>query len=96
MLTDHPRDELPMHWLAALDAVAEACSAERATSAPTRLVARRLQGAGGSHTARTLLRMLHRHGYLASIQNDQEGEPVRWTLTAAGRRARSTALISQP
>ncbi len=96
MLTDQDhRDELPMHWLAALDAVAEACSAERAASAPTRLVARRLHGAEGSNTARTLLRTLRRHGYLASIQ-DQEGAPVRWTLTAAGRHARSTALIRQP
>jgi hypothetical protein len=97
MLTDQdPRDELPKHWLAALDAVAAACSAERVASAPTGLVARRLHGADGSHTARTLLRMLRRHGYIASIQNNQEGAPVRWTLTAAGRHARSTTLIRQP
>jgi hypothetical protein len=97
MLTDQdPRDELPMHWLAALDAVAEACSAERTASAPTGLVARRLHVADGSHTARTLLRMLRRHGYLASIQTNQEGAPLRWKLTAAGHHARSTAPIRQP
>ncbi len=96
MLTDQdPRGELPMHWVAALDAVAEACSTERDASAPTGLVARRLHGADRSHTARTLLRMLRRHGYLASVQNE-EGAPVRWTLTAAGRHARSTAVIRQP
>ncbi len=97
MPTDQdPRDGLPMHWLAALDAVAEACSAERAASAPTGLVARRLHGADGSNAARTILRTLRRHGYLASIQTDQAGAPLRWTLTAAGRDARSTALIRQP
>ena len=46
-------------------------------------------------TARTLLRMLRRHGYLASIQDGEDGAPLRWTLTAAGRCARSKALIRQ-
>lgn len=45
---------------------------------------------------RTLLRTLRRHGYLASIQNGEDGAPLRWKLTAAGRRARSNALIRQP
>ncbi len=97
MLTDRdPGDALPMHWLAVLDAVADVCAAERTGSAPTRLVARQLHGADGSHTARTLLRMLRRHGYVASIENEEERAPLRWTLTAAGRHARSTALIRQP
>jgi len=97
MLTDRdPGGGLPVHWLAALDAVADACAAERAASAPTGLVGRRLHGADGSHTARTLLRMLRRHGYLASIQDEEEGAPLRWTLTAAGRHARSKALMRQP
>ena len=96
MLSDRdPGDGLPVHWLAALDAVAEACAAERAANATTRLVARRIHRADGSHPARTLLRVLRRHGYLASIQDGEEGAPVRWTLTAAGRRARSKALMRQ-
>ena len=90
-----PGDELPVHWLAALDAVAEACAAQRTASAPTRLVARRLHGADVSHMARTLLRMLRRHGYVSSIRDEEEGAPLRWTLTVAGRQARSTALIRQ-
>lgn len=97
MSTDRgPRAELPVHWLAVLDAVADACAAERTASAPTGLVGRRLHGADGSHTARTLLRMLRRHGYLASIQDEEEGAPVRWTLTAAGHHARSKELMRQP
>ena len=96
MLTDRgPGDELHVHWLAALDAVADACAAERAASAPTGLVGRRLHGPDGSHAARTLLRMLRRHGYLAGIQNEEEGAPLRWTLTAAGHHARSKALTRQ-
>jgi hypothetical protein len=91
-----PGAGLPVHWLAALDAVADACTAERAASAPTGLVGRRLRDADGSHTTRTLLRMLRRHGYLASIQDEKEGAPLRWTLTAAGRHARSKALMRQP
>jgi hypothetical protein len=90
-----PGDALPVHWLAVLDAVAEACAAERAASATTRLVARRIHTADGSHPARTVLRVLRRHGYLASIQDGDEGAPLRWTLTAAGRRARSKALVRQ-
>jgi hypothetical protein len=71
MLTDRDhRAELPVHWLATLHAVADACAAERAASGPTGLVGRRLHGADGSHTG-TLLRMLRRHGYLASIQNEE-------------------------
>jgi hypothetical protein len=97
MLTDRDaRAELPAHWLAALDAVADACAADPSASAPTGLVGRRLHGADGSHTARTLLRILRRHGYLASIPNEEEGAPLRWTLTASGHDARSTALIRQP
>ncbi len=96
MLADRePGDALPVHWLAALDAVAEACAAERAASAPTGMVARRIHPPDGSHPARTLLRVLRRHGYLASIQDGKDGAPLRWTLTAAGRRARSNALIRQ-
>lgn len=91
-----PADGLPAHWLATLDAVAHACAAERAASAPTGLVARRLRAAAGPHTARALLRMLRRHGYLATIQGAEEGAPRRWTLTAAGRHARSEALMRQP
>lgn len=97
MLADrNPGDGLPVHWLAVLDAVSRACAAERAASAPTGLVARRLPGAHGPHMTRTLLRTLRRHGYLASIQNGEDGAPLRWKLTAAGRRARSNALIRQP
>jgi hypothetical protein len=96
MPKERDHDEgLPVHWLAVLDAVADACSAEGAAGAPTRMVAFRLHGADGSHTARTLLRMLRRHGYVSSIQNEEQGSPLRWTLTAAGRHARSTALIRQ-
>lgn len=91
-----PGGALPVHWLATLDAVADACARERAAGAPTGLVARRLHDAEGSHTARALLRMLRRHGYVSSIRNDQAGAPLRWTLTAAGRQARSTALIREP
>jgi hypothetical protein len=90
-----PDDGLPAHWLEALDAVAQACAAERAASAPTPLVAHRIHGADGNHSARTLLRVLRRHGYLASVQHGEEGAPLRWTLTAAGRRARSNALVRQ-
>jgi ribosomal protein S8 len=91
MLADRePGDGLPVHWLAALDAVAEACAAERAASARTRSVACRIHTANGS---RSLLRVLRRHGYLASIQDGNEGAPLRWTLTAAGRHARSNALM---
>lgn len=96
MLADRgPGDRLPLHWLAALDAVVDACAAERAAYAPTGLVARRLHGAEGPHTARTLLRILRRHGYLTSIQNGEDGAPLRWTLTAAGRRARAEALMRE-
>jgi hypothetical protein len=90
-----PGDGLPTHWLAALDAVADACAAEHAASAPTGLVARRLHGANGPHAARTLLRALRRHGYLESIQDGEEGAPLRWTLTTAGGHARSKALTPQ-
>jgi hypothetical protein len=94
MLADRdPDDGLPVHWLAALNAVAEACAAERAASATTRLVARRIHTADGAHSARTLLRVLRRHGYLASTQDGEEGAPLRWALTPAGRRARSKALM---
>jgi ribosomal protein S8 len=81
--------------MAALDAVADACAAEQAASAPTGTIARRIHRPDGSHPARTLLRVLRRHGYLASIQDGEDGTPLRWTLTAAGRRARSNALIPQ-
>ena len=96
MLADHdPGDGLPVHWLAALEAVAQACAAGRAASATTPLVARRIHTADGSHPARTLLRVLRRHGYLASVQNGEEGAPLQWTLTATGHRARSNALMRQ-
>jgi hypothetical protein len=88
-----PGDGLPAHWLEALDAVAEACAAQRAASAPTGLVAHRIHGADGNHSARTLLRVLRRHGYIASVRHEEDGAPLRWTLTAAGRRARSNALV---
>jgi ribosomal protein S8 len=94
MLADRdPGGELPLHWLAALDAVADACATERTASAPTRLIARRLHGADGSHMARAVLRMLRRHGYVSSIQNIEQGAPIRWTLTAAGRDARVASAI---
>src|SRR5262245_19501987 len=94
MLADRdPVDGLPVHWLAALDAVAEASAADPAASATTRLVARRIHTADGSHPARTLLRLLRRHGYLASIQDAEEGAPLRWTLTADRHHARSNALM---
>jgi hypothetical protein len=96
MLADRDHDDgLPVHWLAALDAVADACAAERVTSAPTGLVARQIHGANGTHPARTLLRVLRRHGYLATIKDREEGAPLRWTLTAAGRRARWDAPMRQ-
>jgi hypothetical protein len=91
-----PGDGLPAHWLAALDAVAEACAAERSASAPTGRVAHRIHGADGNHSTRTLLRVLRRHGYLDSVQHEEQGAPLHWTLTAAGHRARSNALVRQP
>ena len=93
--TGNRATDCPCIWLAALDAVAEACAAERAASATTRSVACRIHTANGSRSARTLLRVLRRHGYLASIQDGKEGAPLRWTLTAAGRHARSNALMRQ-
>jgi hypothetical protein len=96
MLADRaPGDGLPTHWLAALDAVADACAAEHTTSAPTGLVARRLHGGNGPHAARTLLRALRRHGYLESTDDREQGAALRWTLTTAGDRARSKAPTHQ-
>jgi hypothetical protein len=80
--------EVPASWLAVLDAVAEACAAERIDYAPTDVVSRRIRSADGSRKARTLLRLLRRRGYVCARPNSKDGAPVRWALTSAGRSLR--------
>lgn len=80
---------VPDSWLAVLDAVAEACAAERIDFAPTDVVARRIRFAHGSGRARALLRLLRRRGYVCARPNSKDGAPVRWALTAAGRSLRT-------
>jgi hypothetical protein len=81
-----PGDGVPEHWLTVHNAVDAACAAEQADSAPTGHIARRLR-ASGSPPARTLLRVLRRRGYVHTIQDADDGAPLRWGLTAAGRAA---------
>lgn len=75
-------------WLAVLDAVAEACAAERANSASTRRVSLRIQGVNRSK-ARALLRVLRRRGYVDTMGESVDGAPLRWALTPAGRSVRT-------
>lgn len=79
---------VPDSWLVVLDAVAEACAAERVDYAPTDLVSRRIRSADGSRKARTLLRLLRRRGYVCARPNSEDGAPVRWALTSAGQSLR--------
>jgi hypothetical protein len=78
-----PHIGLPAHWQAVIDAVEDACSSARSGSATTGLVARRLSGLHGS--PRTLLRVLRRRGYVQTLTETADGDPIRWTLTPAGR-----------
>jgi|SRR5206468_8897897 hypothetical protein len=80
---------VPDRWLVVLDALAEACAAERTDSAPTDLVSRRIRSADGSRTARTLLRLLRRRGYVRARPNSRDGAPARWALTSAGHALRT-------
>ena len=80
---------VPDRWLVVLDALAEACAAERADSAPTDLVSRRIRSADGSGTARTLLRLLRRRGYVCARPTSGDGSPVHWALTSAGDSLRT-------
>jgi hypothetical protein len=80
---------VPDRWLAVLDALADACAAERADSATTDLVSRRIRHANGSRTARTMLRLLRRRGYVSTRPNSGDGSPVRWALTASGKSLRT-------
>jgi hypothetical protein len=81
---------VPEQWLAVLDAVAEACAADRASSASTGGISLRVRGANG-RTARTLLRVLRRRGYVCTTGASVDGAPLHWALTAAGRALRTTA-----
>jgi hypothetical protein len=80
---------VPDSWLLVLDAVAEACAAERIDYVPTDLVSRQIRSANGSRKARTMLRLLRRRGYVCAIPNSRDGAPVRWALTSAGRSLRT-------
>jgi hypothetical protein len=80
-----PHIGLPAHWQAVLDAVEDACSSARSDSATPGLIARRLPGLNGSRTPRTLLRVLRRRGYVRTLTETAAGDPIRWTLTPAGR-----------
>lgn len=75
---------VPQQWLAVLDAVAEACAAEHASAASTGHVSARITGVN-RHTARTLLRLLRRRGYLDTTGLPGDGVPLQWALTPAGR-----------
>src|SRR5258708_1583318 len=82
-------------WLAVLDAVAEACAAERANSASTKRVSLRIQGVNRGK-ARTLLRVLRRRGYVHTMPESVDGAPLRWALTPAGRSVRTRRRRMQP
>lgn len=83
-----PDARVPDSWLAVLDALADACASERTDSAPTDLVSRRVRYANGSGTARTMLRLLRRRGYVRASPQSGDGRPVRWALTPAGQSLR--------
>jgi hypothetical protein len=83
-----PGTAVPEEWLAVLDAVAEACAAEHARSASTGRVSVRISGVN-RHTARMLLRLLRRRGYLDTAGVPGDGAPLHWTLTPAGRSLRT-------
>ena len=74
-------------WLAVLNAVSEACAADSAGSASTRRVSARIRG-GNTRSARALLRVLRRRGYVRTAVGAEDGAPVLWALTAAGREVR--------
>ncbi len=89
MVTDlDTHSSVSEQWLNVLDAVADACAAERANSAATGRVSLRIEGAN-RRKARMLLRVLRRRGYLDTIGEPVDGAPLRWALTPAGRSARA-------
>lgn len=77
---------LPEHWLAVLDAVADACTVERANSAPTGRVHARARDLNGKKV-RTLLRLLRRRGYVCTTGDSVAGAQLRSSLTSAGPAA---------
>jgi hypothetical protein len=96
MVTDRDAGSLiSEQWLAVLDAVAEACAAERANSASTGRVSLRIQGVKRGK-ARTLLRVLRRRGYLDTMADSVDGAPLRWALTPAGRSVQKRRRPMQP
>jgi hypothetical protein len=80
-----PHLGLPEQWQAVLDAVEDACWSAGGDGATTGLIARRLGVLTGSRTPRTLLRVLRRRGYVETLAETEEGAPIRWRLTQAGR-----------
>jgi hypothetical protein len=93
MVTDRDaRTAVPEQWLAVLDAVADACAAEHASSASTRRISVRIRGVN-ARTARMLLRLLRRRGYLDVVGEYGDGAPLRWALTPAGRSLRDSVRV---
>jgi DNA-binding transcriptional ArsR family regulator len=79
---------VPEQWIAVLNAVSEACAAEHASSASTGVISLRIRGVSG-RTARTLLRVLRRRGYVCTTGDSVDGAPLHWALTPAGRALRT-------
>lgn len=82
------RSSVSEQLLNVLDAVADACAAEDASSAATGRVSLRIRGVN-RRKARMLLRVLRRRGYVHTTGESVDGAPLRWALTAAGRSVRA-------
>ncbi len=74
--------------LAVLDALEAACTADHCSSVPTARVSLQIGGGHGG-TARALLRVLRRRGYVCTTGESVDGAPLRWALTPAGRALRT-------
>ena len=87
MAADRDAGVVPDKWLAVLDALARACSAERSASAPTGRISLQA-GRNNGHTTRTVLRVLRRRGYVYTTGESVDGAPLKWGLTSAGQAVR--------
>jgi hypothetical protein len=75
---------VPAQWLTVLDAVADACADDRSSSVPTGRVSLQI-GRGHDGTARAVLRVLRRRGYVYTTGESVDGAPLQWGLTPSGR-----------
>lgn len=88
MATDRDAGTLvPQQWMAVLNAVFDGCAAARSTSVETGVISLRAKGISRG-TARTVLRVLRRRGYVCTTGESVNGAPLRWSLTPAGRALR--------